>query len=99
MLLPGGQRVVARHSETCAYATLDPALKQELGLDREGFEDANCLLRGAVTHDGLPFSLPAPLQPLVFAIVLTHWRMDSSRFIVGRDRAFRRRTGCESGSS
>jgi len=79
MLLPSGQRVVARRSETCAYATLDPALKQELGLDREGFEDATCLLRGAVTHDGLPFSLPAPLQPLVFAIVLTHWRMELDR--------------------
>jgi hypothetical protein len=79
MLLPSGQRVVARHSETCAYATLDPALQQELGLDREGFEDANCLLRGAVTHDGLPFSLPVPLQPLVFAIVLTHWRMELDR--------------------
>ena len=79
MLLPSGQRVVARRSETCAYATLDPALQQELGLDREGFEDATCLLRGAVTHDGLPFSLPAPLQPLVFAIVLTHWRMELDR--------------------
>jgi hypothetical protein len=61
MLLPSGQRVAARRSETCAYATLDPALKQELRLDREGFEDATCLLRGAVTHDGLPFSLPAHL--------------------------------------
>ena len=79
MLLPSGQRVVARRSETCAYATLDPALQQELGLDREGFEDATCLLRGAVTHDGLPFSLPAPLQPLVFALVLTHWRMELDR--------------------
>jgi hypothetical protein len=79
MLLPSGQRVVARHSETCAHATLDPALKQELGLDREGFEDATCLLRGAVTHDGLPFSLPAPMQPLVFALVLTHWRMELDR--------------------
>jgi hypothetical protein len=54
-------------------------LQQELGLDREGFEDATCLLRGAVTHDGLPFSLPAPLQPLVFALVLTHWRMELDR--------------------
>ena len=79
MLLPSGQRVAARHSETCAYATLDPALQQELGLDREGFEDATCLLRGAVTHDGLPFNLPAPMQPLVFAIVLTHWRMELDR--------------------
>ncbi len=25
-------------------------------------------------------------------------KLDSSRFIMGRDRAFRRRTGCESGS-
>ncbi|MGA2540076.1 MAG: hypothetical protein ABSG78_00800 [Verrucomicrobiota bacterium] len=58
---------------------MDPAFKQELGLDREGFEDATCLLRGAVTHDGLPFSLPAPLQPLVFALVLTHWRMELDR--------------------
>ena len=79
MLLPSGQRVVARHSETCAYATLDPALQQELGLDREGFEDATCLLRGAVTHDGLPFQLPVAMQPLVFALVLTHWRMELDR--------------------
>ena len=54
MLLPSGHRVVARRSQTCAYATLDPALQQELGLDREEFADATCLLRGAVSsgaHD------------------------------------------------
>jgi hypothetical protein len=58
---------------------LDPALKEELGLDREGFEDATCLLLGAVTHDGLPFQLPAAMQPSVFALVLTHWRMELDR--------------------
>jgi hypothetical protein len=67
--------MVARRSETCAYATLDPALQQELGLDREGFEDATCLLRGAVTHDGLPFQLPVAMQPLVFGVAILFSRM------------------------
>ena len=79
MLLPSGRRVVARHSESRVLATLDPDLKRELEMDREAFEDATCLLRGAVTHDGLPFELPPPLQPLVYAIVLTHWRLEMDR--------------------
>jgi hypothetical protein len=45
-------------------------------MDRDEFENATCLLRGAVTHDGLPFQLPVELRPMVFAIVLTHWRME-----------------------
>jgi hypothetical protein len=45
-------------------------------LDRDGFEEATCLLRGAVTHDGLPYQLPVEMQPLVLAVVLTHWRME-----------------------
>jgi hypothetical protein len=61
MLLPSGRRVVARHSESCVYATLDPKLKDEMMMDRDGFEGATCLLRGAVTHDGLPFQLPVEL--------------------------------------
>ena len=76
MLLPNGSRVTARHSESHVYATLDPDLKSVLALDREGFEDATCLVRGACTHDGLPFQLPVEMQPMVLAIVLTHWRME-----------------------
>jgi hypothetical protein len=79
MLLPDGKKVTARQSESYVYATLDQKLKDDLMLDREGFEDANCLLRGTVTHDGLPFQLPVELQPLVFALVLTHWRMELDR--------------------
>jgi len=76
MLLPNGQRVTARQSQSYVYATLDPKLKDELMMDRDEFENATCLLRGAVTHDGLPFQLPVELRSMVFAIVLTHWRME-----------------------
>ena len=79
MLLPNGQRVTARMSESYVYATLDEKLKDDLLLDREGFEDATCLVRSTVTHDGLPFQLPVELQPLVFGIVLTHWLMELDR--------------------
>ena len=77
MLLPDGQKVTARQSESYVYATLDPKLKGEMMLDRDGFEEATCLLRGAVTHDGLPYQLPVEMQPLVLAVVLTHWRWTS----------------------
>ena len=93
MLLPNGKRVTARHSESYVYATLDPLLKDELQLDREGFEDANCLVRGACTHDGLPFQLPVEMQSQVFAIVLTHWKMeldkpgDLSSYVVTTEHA------------
>jgi len=76
MLLPNGQRVTARQSQSYVYATLDGKLKDELMMDRDEFENATCLLRGAVTHDGLPFQLPVELRTMVFAIVLTHWRME-----------------------
>jgi hypothetical protein len=76
MLLPNGQRVTARQSQSYVYATLDAKLKEELMMDRDEFENATCLLRGAVTHDGLPFQLPVELRSMVFAIVLTHWRME-----------------------
>jgi hypothetical protein len=76
MLLPDGQRVTARQSQSYVYATLDAKLKDELMMDRDEFENATCLLRGAVTHDGLPFQLPVELRSMVFAIVLTHWRME-----------------------
>jgi len=76
MLLPDGRKVTARQSESYVYATLDPKLKGEMMLDRDGFEEAMCLLRGAVTHDGLPYQLPVEMQPLVLAVVLTHWRME-----------------------
>ena len=76
MLLPNGQRVTARQSQSHVYATLDAKLKDELMMDRDEFENATCLLRGAVTHDGLPFQLPVELRSMMFAIVLTHWRME-----------------------
>ena len=76
MLLPDGRKVTARQSESYVCATLDPKLKGEMMLDRDGFEEAMCLLRGAVTHDGLPYQLPVEMQPLVLAVVLTHWRME-----------------------
>lgn len=75
-LLPDGSRVTARHSETHAYATLDLALNRELLLDRADFGAARGLLRGTVTHDGLPFQLPVELQCLVYAVILTRWRME-----------------------
>jgi hypothetical protein len=76
MLLPNGKKVTARASESYVYATLDPKLKDDLMMARQEFESANCLLRAAVTHDGLPFQLPVELQPLVYGIILTHWRME-----------------------
>lgn len=78
MLLPNGTKVKARASESYIYATLDEKLRDELKLDRHGFERIRCLARGTVTHDGLPFQLPVEMQPLVYAVILTHWelRMD-----------------------
>lgn len=76
MLLPNGSRVQARLSESLAYATLDPELGIELKLDRDRFEFRNGLLRGAVTHDGLPFQLPVQMQCLVYAVVLSTWEME-----------------------
>ena len=75
MLLPTGERVRARESESYLYATLDPSLHQELKLDRDSFEAFRGLARGTVTHDGLPFQLPVEMQCMVRAIVLTHWQM------------------------
>jgi hypothetical protein len=74
--LPDGARVTARHSAAHAYATLDARLNHELLLDRAAFAARTGLLRGTVTHDGLPFQLPVELQCLVYAVVLTHWRME-----------------------
>lgn len=76
MLLPNGTKVTARQSKSHVYATLDPQLKEEMMMERDRFEEGTCLLRGAITHDGLPFYLPVELQPLVLAIVLTHWKME-----------------------
>jgi hypothetical protein len=76
MLLPDGKKVKARGSQSYVYATLDPKLRTELLATREEFEQANCLRRGTVTHDGLPFQLPVEMQSMVFAVVLTHWRME-----------------------
>ncbi len=79
MWLPDGRRVNARLTATHAYATLDPELNRRLLLDHEGFAAATGLLRGSVTHDGLPFVLPVELQALIYAVVLTHWRMELDR--------------------
>jgi hypothetical protein len=76
MLLPNGKLVMARKSESFAYATLDESLKRELQMDRSTFETVTCLARGTITHDGLPFQLPPELQPMVYAVILTHWRME-----------------------
>lgn len=76
MLLPNGKKVCARQSQSYVYATLDPKLKEELKQDREQFEESTCLLRGTVTHDGLPFQLPVEMQSMVYAIVLTQWEME-----------------------
>jgi hypothetical protein len=76
MLLPNGKPVSARKSESFIYATQDDQLRRELLLDRSGFEQVNCLARGTVTHDGLPFQLPVEMQPMVYAIMLTHWRLE-----------------------
>lgn len=79
MLLPDGSKVRARHSKSYVYATLDPKLREELQMNRDEFEEATGLVRGAVTHDGLPFQLPIEMQPMVFAIMLTQWQMELDR--------------------
>lgn len=78
-LLPNGQLTRARASETLAYATLDAELNRALKLDREAFQEAYCLARGVVTHDGLPFQLPVEMQTAVFAIMLTAWELEMDR--------------------
>ena len=75
MLLPNGQRVRAKKSESYVYATLDEKLREELKRNRDSFERVRCLARGTVTHDGLPFQLPVEMQTMVFAVILTHWEM------------------------
>lgn len=75
MLLPDGRRVVARKSESYVYATLDEKLRDEVRRDRDGFEQIRCLVRGTITHDGLPFQLPVEMRCMVYAVVLTHWEM------------------------
>ncbi len=79
MTLPDGRTVHARESQNYVYATLDAKLKDELACDRETFAFRHCLARGTVTHDGLPFQLPIEMQSMVFALVLTHWRMELAR--------------------
>jgi len=78
-LLPNGQLTQARASETLAHATLDAELNRALKLDREAFQEAYCLARGVVAHDGLPFQLPVEMQTAVFAIVLTAWELEMDR--------------------
>lgn len=76
MTLPNGKLVQARSSESFAYATLDPKLKDALKLDRDAFHAAYCLDRGVVTHDGLPYMLPVEMQSSVFAVILTAWELE-----------------------
>jgi len=79
MVLPNGNRVRARSSKSYVYATGDPKLNEELKLGYEEFKAATCMMRATVTHDGLPFQLPVEMQPLVYAIILTHWTMHLDR--------------------
>lgn len=76
MVLPNGTQVRARNSESLVYATLDSKLKNELKQDRQSFQEDHCLVRGVVTHDGLPFQLPVEMQTAVFAIILTAWELE-----------------------
>jgi hypothetical protein len=75
MLLPNGLRVLAKKSESYVYATLDETLREELMRNRDSFEQIRCLVRGTITHDGLPFQLPVEMQSMVYAVILTHWEM------------------------
>jgi hypothetical protein len=79
MALPNGQPVKARSSESCCYATLDPKLKDALKMDRDAFHAAYCLDRGVITHDGLPFMLPAEMQTAVFAVIMTAWELEMDK--------------------
>ena len=76
MLLPNGKKVTARASESYVYATLDPKLKDDLMMARQEFESANCLLRAARHPRWIAFSAARGVQPLVYGIMLTHWRME-----------------------
>jgi hypothetical protein len=75
-ILPDGTLTRARESKSYVYATLDAELNRDLKLDNVGFHDKHCLSRGVVTHDGLPFQLPAEMQTAVFAIFLTAWELE-----------------------
>jgi hypothetical protein len=79
MLLPNGSRVQARSSVSQIFATLDPHLGRQLKLNQEDFERETGLLRGTVTHDGLPFQLPVAMQCLVYAVIVGAWQMDLDR--------------------
>jgi hypothetical protein len=79
MLLSNGVKVHARHSESLAYATLDPHLHRDLKLNADEFEAKNGLLRGTVTHDGLPFQLPVQMQCMVLAVIVSQWEMELDR--------------------
>jgi len=79
MLLPNGKRVSARYTESRVFATYDRELNKYLLLNRDAFARATGFLRGTVTHDGLPFNLPVELQPLIYAVILTHWRLELDR--------------------
>lgn len=76
MLLPDGSRVTAQHSESIAYATLDPVFHHEIKLGADAFEAATGLLRGTVTHDGLPIQLPVQMQGMVYAVVVGQWELE-----------------------
>ena len=79
MLLPNGSKVKARSSQSYVYATLDPHLNEALKYNSEMFEACACMKRGTVTHDGLPFMLPVELQPFVYAVITTHWKLEMDK--------------------
>ena len=76
MLLPNGQKVTARQSESYVYATLDPKLKGELMLDGTGLKRPHACCAAQSPTMAFLFSFRWRLQPLVLAVVLTHWRME-----------------------
>lgn len=79
IILPNGQPVQARSSESFVYATLDEQMKEELKLDRDGFEKIRCLARACITHDGLPYQLPVEMQCMIYGIVLTAWELEMDK--------------------
>ena len=79
MLLPNGSKVWARQSESLIHATLDAELNRRLKLREEDFERETGLLRGTVTHDGLPFQLPVAMQCQVYAVMVGAWEMELDR--------------------
>lgn len=75
-ILPNGKSVMASSSKSYLYATLDDQLRHDLMLSRNDFMRKHGLVRGTVTHDGLPFQIPPEMQANVFAVCLTSWELE-----------------------